>query len=291
MLKELQKRDQRCKRDLEKESSWTLTMAACVWHSQEPMRYLKLVAALFKKELKCDATVCSLGWNCYPGWLLRDLYAQPAFPWDWMQFFDHAALSKLLTSHGIDEVVSAYSVKNVVPGLVMDPEKPHFWNERLRIRSPHDHEKHKFTEISSSRNMISEKLLRRLERLRRACKGRDLIFLCNYNPGCYGLEGYLWSTYLDSMREMLELSRKSLSPAKCSVVLCGRKRPDKAGVFDGELFDIERLCEDIYYCATKYDFEDAYFKKTPGEFDIEHVRDKYWASVLPQSFEAIKSMN
>ena len=243
---------------------------------------------LFTSKLNSDAIVCSLGWNCYPGWLLRDLYSQAAFPWDWMQFFDHAALRKLLVKDGIDEVVSGYSIKNVVPGLEMDTGKPHFWNECLRIRSPHDHEKNVFKDIGSSKKMITDKLHRRLERLQKACEGRDLIFLCNYNFGCYKLEGYSWSTYLDGMKEILELASKSLSPDRCSVVLCGRKRPDNSQISEVKKFKIERLCDGIFYCATVYDFEDAYFKATSGEVDIKYVRNEYWFNVLPAILETIK---
>jgi hypothetical protein len=111
-------------------------------------------------KLNGGAIVCSLGWNCYPGWLLRDLYSQPAFPWDWVQFFDHTALKKFLTEEGINEVVSGYSIKKLAPNQGEDPKKPQFWNNSLRIRSPHDHEKTEFTDIKASREMISDKLLR-----------------------------------------------------------------------------------------------------------------------------------
>ena len=250
---------------------------------------MPLVSAM--QKLESDAIICSLGWNCYPGLLLRYLYSQPTFPWDWMQFFEHSALKNLLTEQGIDEVVSEYVIKNIKPGLEADPDKPHFWNERLRIRSPHDHERSIFKDIASSKQVIAEKLLRRLGRLRATCKGRDLVFLCSYNFGCYGLKGFSWSSYLYSMREILEMAGESLSPSRCSVVLCGRKRPCNRRVFDGESFAVERLCDDVFYCATIYDFEDAYFKKTSAEVDVEYVRDKYWFSVLPATFDSIKRMS
>ena len=207
-----------------------------------------------------------------------------------MQFFDHTALSKLLTTNGIEEVVSEYSIKNVVPNMEMESRKPHFLNEFLRIRSPHEYEKNKFSDISSSKKMISQKLRRELDRLRKASKNGDLIFLCNYNFGAYELDGYSWPTFLDSMKKFLDLTRKNLSPAKCSIVLCGRKRPDNLEIFTGEMFKVEKLCKDVFYCSTAYDFEDAYFQKTSSEIDINYVLNDYWYSVLPSILESIKGV-
>lgn len=243
------------------------------------------------KHTNNDSIICSLGWNCYPGWLLRDLYQQPAFPWDWMQFFDHTSLINLLTNDGIEKVVSGFSVKNIVPGLEVNEHKPHFWNESLKIRSPHDHEKSIFKDIDSSKQMISNKLNRRLERLKKSCNGVDLIFVCNYNHGCYGLEGYSFPGYLDSMREFIDLTKSGLSPNKCSAILFNRKRPDDLEVSNpNETFEIERLSDGVFYCSTIYDFEDAYFKKTSKNVDIKHVRHKYWPEVLNSSIEKIKKI-
>lgn len=233
------------------------------------------------KKIHDDIIICSLGWNCYPGWLLRDLYSQPAYPWDWMQFFDQSVLKNFLTENGITEVVSGYSIKNVVPGLEMDLCKPHFWSNSLKVRSPHDHEKVSFSNIDKSKEMIQEKLYRRLDRLRKSCNGKVLIFLGNYNHGCYGMEGYCWLEYIRDMSDFVKSAMDSLSPRECSLLLCGNKRPYDSRVFSGGDLDLARIDQNIFFAATAYSFEDAYFKSTSDKVDIKLVRHKYWPDVLP----------
>ena len=149
----------------------------------------------------------------------------------------------------------------LTPNQGEDPKKPHFWNNSLRIRPPHDHEKTEFMDINASREMIYEKLLRRLDNLRGYCDGRKLIFLCDYNHGCYGMRGYSCSSYLSDMGEFLECVNDNLAPVSCSVALCGTRRADDSAILNNETFSISTLDSGIFYCATAFDFEDAYYKK------------------------------
>ena len=55
------------------------------------------------------------------------------------------------------------------------------------------------------------------------------------------------------------------------------------------MFEVEKLSQDIFYCSTAYDFEDAYYKKTSNEVDINYVRNDYWYSVMPAILESVKS--
>ena len=93
------------------------------------------------------------------------------------------------------------------------------------------------------------------------------------------------------MVDFVQCAKSALAPASCSVCVCGSKRPDDLSAFRDVAFEISRLESDILYCATAYDFEDAYFKKTSNLVDIKFVRNKYWPAVLPEIIESVVRLN
>ena len=223
--------------------------------------------------------IVSLGWNCYPGWLIRDVIGQPSCPWDWMQFFCAEYLAKFLTEEGIHEVVESFEVKNVVDTVEMNIQKPHFWSEKFKIRSPHDHNHDPFSSIVDSRLKIRQKIDRRLKRLqKKAEKYGQIIFLANFNKGNYGIPGYDLSTYINDMVQFLSTARHTLHVSKPPILLlCNpilRPGPDHP-IKDEEdaLIPIVGI-DNGFYIKSEYFFEDAYFQKT--ENSNQDIALKYW---------------
>jgi hypothetical protein len=193
------------------------------------------------------------GWNCYPGWLLRDLRNQPASPWDWMQFFSAASLPLLLSPEGIEALVADLEISSIEPAGTA--AEPHFWSPRHRVRSPHDHAKQPFESLALSRRLIAAKLLRRLERLRALAANpcHRLVLLTTVSPGAYGLEGFDLPSYAEHLQQLQQALARQLRPAHpVLLVVCGPQPPALP-----ELAGVLRL-------PTRWHCEDAYFALTPG---------------------------
>ncbi len=194
------------------------------------------------------------GWNCYPGWLLRDLRNQAASPWDWMQFFSAASLPLLLSTEGIETLVADLEISAIEPAGTA--AEPHFWSPRHRVRSPHDHAHVPFSSLAESRRLIATKLLRRLERLRglAADPGQRLVLLTTVSPGAYGLAGFDLDCYPADLQALLQALERQLQPAQpVTLLVCGPQPPP----------GLQQL-EQVQVLRSRWHCEDAYYEYTPG---------------------------
>lgn len=202
------------------------------------------------------------GWNCYPGWLLRDLRHQPASPWDWMQFFSAASLPLLLTQDGIQALVADLEISAIEPAGTA--AEPHFWSPRHRVRSPHDHAKVPFDDLETSRRLIATKLTRRLDRLRALAADpcQRLVLLTTVSPGAYGLEGFDLSCYAHDLEQLQASLARHLQPAHpVTVVVCGPQLPALPPL------------EGVLVLSSRWHCEDAYFELTPGSRPRQALAD------------------
>ncbi len=225
----------------------------------------------------------SIGWNCYPGWLLRDIFSQPAYPWDWMQFFTADCLSKMLTPGGIHEVARSFEIKNVVNDTEMTQDKPHFWSDCWKIRSPHDHEKEPFLSLDDSRLKIEEKINRRLERLKCIArrKGNQVVFLGSHNSGDYGIMGYESKTYAADMATFMRMANEALQPSQpLTLLLCSPSAIPINADLGAQVEGIVSI-DDIsngYFLKSRFWYEDAYYQKSANSNREEVLR--YWEEHL-----------
>lgn len=220
----------------------------------------------------------AVGWNCYPGWLLRDLRHQPASPWDWMQFFSAASLPLLLTPAGISALVEDLQISTISPAG--SAEEPHFWSPRFRVRSPHDHARQPFHSLAESRRLIRTKLERRLERLRQlaADPGLRLVLLCTSSPGAYGLAGYDPSRLAEDLAALLAAAAEQLQPAQpLTLLLSGPEPWPGAAMATGEPLPLPGV-GGAFLVKSRWHCEDAYFALTPGSDTERALAD--WARTL-----------